>query len=432
MAILTIAIVAVTVWTILLLPYVLWLSKTTFFYFQRAYLLTSILTGLGLGIYKALGLKISNAITLDILPYQLFNISQEIVINRANQAFDSGGFVSAIVSGPVFISIYLIISLGLIALLFYKIIELITMVRGNTASTIMGMTIVESPALHTPFSFFHLIFLSKERQLDRESLSTIIKHEAVHTRQMHSLDILLVELLFTFTWFFPVLFIYKKYLNKLHEYIADEIVVRDVPTQEYGLLLIAQRMGDGKPLTHNFAKSELKSRFQKMTQLPSNKLHLAGFLTFFPLLLFCGSMLNNLKLENLGKVITPEIPESEKITSREVYMTPQGELKVVPKETKYGDIYTPQYPGGMDELMNLFQENLHIPAHIDMKSEKIFAKLNFDEEGRIILITYMKPVDTDVEKALQKVFDAMPLWEIPTVNGKKHRTEITLPISFGN
>ncbi len=432
MVILTIALVAISVWTILLIPYAIWLRKTTFFYFQRAYLLSSIISGILAGVFKTLGLPVIGTGSHGLMSAGLTRFSPDIIFSQANKAFDTGGLISSIVSSPIFTTIYLLVSLGLFAILAYKIIELITLVRGNSVSNIQGMTVVESPALHTPFSFFHLIFLSKERQLDEVSFRTIIKHESVHTKQLHSIDILLVELLLTFTWFFPILLLYKKYLNTLHEYIADDIVIRNIPAQQYGLLLISQRMGDGKALTHNFAKSALKSRFLKMAQIRSNKLHMVGFLSFFPLILFCGDLLNEWQLSNLGKIKIDEGLNEEASTIRELYLTPGGELKVVPKVTRYGDAFTPQYPGGELALTEYVSQNLRIPKHIDMKGQKIMTRLNFDEDGKIILITYLNKLTPEVEEAMNGVFKDMPLWEAPYVNGKKYRSEVVFPISFGN
>ena len=102
-------------------------------------------------------------------------------------------------------------------------------------------------------------------------------------------------------------------------------MIRDIPTQQYGLLLISQRMGDGKALTHNFAKSALKDRFLKMAQTRSNKMQMIGFLSFFPLILFCGDLLNKWQLSNLGKVVIHQELNEDSSTVRELYLTPGGE-----------------------------------------------------------------------------------------------------------
>jgi hypothetical protein len=67
-----------------------------------------------------------------------------------------------------------------------------------------------------------------------------------------------------------------------------------------------------------------------------------------------------------------------------------------------------------------------------MKGQKIFTRLNFDEDGKIILITYLNKLTPEVEEAMDKVFRDMPLWEAPIVKGKKYRSEVVFPISFGN
>ena len=119
MTILTIALVAISVWMILLIPYGIWLRKTTFFYAQRTYLLSSIIVGILAGIFKAYGLNLIGSGSRGLMNGDLLRFSPEIIFSQANKAFDTGGMVSSIVSSPLFTSIYLLVSLGLFAILVY-------------------------------------------------------------------------------------------------------------------------------------------------------------------------------------------------------------------------------------------------------------------------------------------------------------------------
>lgn len=430
MTILTIAFVAVFCWAVFLLPYVLWLRKTTFYTAQRIYLLTSILAGLVTGMLKALHLPVDPVLLYTgIANTQVGTPAQWT--GTLNQVLVPGGTVNQVLNGPVFLSVYFVVSIALLGLLIYKIIELVLVVRGNHSSTIEGMRVVESPQLHTPFSFFHLIFLSKERALDERSLKTIIRHEAVHTRQWHSLDIVLTELLLTFTWFCPVILLYKKYMVLLHEYMADANVLKELPAKEYGMLLLSQRMGAATSMAHHFAKSELKNRFSRMVQRPSSPWQLAGFLSLIPLALLSASLIHPLELDAISKEFIPkEVLKDEEDRGREIYVTPDGQWKVVEEPANIRDAYTPRFPGGQQALTDYLVENLHLDHTIKKESKRIIVRINFDTQGKVELITYMRPVHPEMEAELNRVFRSMPAWEIPVVNGKKHRAEIYIPISF--
>ncbi len=70
------------------------------------------------------------------------------------------------------------------------------------------------------FSFLRWIVVSRA---DYEgNFDTILNHELVHVQQRHSWDIIFLEVLQVVFWFNPVLIIYKKAIQQIHEYLADE------------------------------------------------------------------------------------------------------------------------------------------------------------------------------------------------------------------
>ena len=70
------------------------------------------------------------------------------------------------------------------------------------------------------FSFLHWIVISRS---DYESnFDTILNHELVHVRQRHSWDVIFLEILQVVFWFNPILIIYKKTLQQVHEFLADD------------------------------------------------------------------------------------------------------------------------------------------------------------------------------------------------------------------
>lgn len=74
-----------------------------------------------------------------------------------------------------------------------------------------------------PFSFFNQIIVSRNA-LAHPNIDLIIEHEKVHVKEMHTLDMLLAELLFAMQWFNPFAWLLKDSIKTNLEYIADHKV----------------------------------------------------------------------------------------------------------------------------------------------------------------------------------------------------------------
>ncbi|MBE9466356.1 TonB family protein [Dyadobacter subterraneus] len=111
----------------------------------------------------------------------------------------------------------------------------------------------------------------------------ILRHESVHIRQLHSLDILLIEILKVGFWFNPVLWFYKKSLQEVHEYLADE----EVPNREqYARFLVAYALNApiASLTNHFFNSSLLKSRIQMIYKNRNSQWALGKYLMIFPII----------------------------------------------------------------------------------------------------------------------------------------------------
>ncbi len=130
--------------------------------------------------------------------------------------------------------------------------------------------LVLHPLNYPPFSFFRNIFISR-KHYSGSPMEEIIEHEKAHVRQLHSLDILLAELLIIFQWFNPLVWIYKKIVTENHEFLADEAVLhRGFSPESYQLRIIAQLFGiRSMPATHNFNQSIIQKRLKMMKRSKS-------------------------------------------------------------------------------------------------------------------------------------------------------------------
>ncbi|MEJ7694326.1 M56 family metallopeptidase, partial [Daejeonella sp.] len=130
----------------------------------------------------------------------------------------------------------------------------------------------------TAFSFFKTLVVDK----DMPKIDTIIDHENVHMRQWHSADIIFIELAAIVNWFNPVMYLYKKEIRHIHEFIADEEASGLMQSKsDYALLLFSNTLGvDPFHLSNNFFnKSLLKRRVLMLhrTKSRSTRLWKYGF-----------------------------------------------------------------------------------------------------------------------------------------------------------
>jgi len=78
-------------------------------------------------------------------------------------------------------------------------------------------------------SFFNYLFVPKSELLNPMEY----EHELAHIKQWHSLDKLLLCILRAIFWFNPVIYFYKKSLDEIHEYLADQAVLDRNSTTDY-------------------------------------------------------------------------------------------------------------------------------------------------------------------------------------------------------
>jgi BlaR1 peptidase M56 len=116
---------------------------------------------------------------------------------------------------------------------------------------------------YVPHTFGNTIFLNEKAWYDGAIDKEILTHELAHARQLHTLDILVLEVLRIFFWFNPLLILYKRAMQLNHEFLADEAVIETFhnPKQYQQLLfqLVALRNPSSlsSPLNYHITKKRL-------------------------------------------------------------------------------------------------------------------------------------------------------------------------------
>lgn len=135
--------------------------------------------------------------------------------------------------------------------------------------------------LSYPFSFLHLIFINRQT-LSEANHGAMLEHERVHIRQWHWLDLIMLELLVAVQWFNPFAWLFRRSVKELHEYLADEEVLKQTPKLDYQMLLFSQVCGTSLFQPVNGFKSSLT---KKRILMMNNKRNKRWFAVFAALML---------------------------------------------------------------------------------------------------------------------------------------------------
>lgn len=297
---------------LLVLIYQLFFRKLTHFRWMRYYLLMSLVLPLLLPLTPWISLPFFSVEA--VVP--LSGIGQSFNSNishwiyelpdsqlAVNEAASQPRFTfAALVIGGIYImgAIYFFFALGR---QLYRIRQLLVRYEREKQP---GYWLVWLDGDTAPFSFLNYLFLGKScLKMDRDELEKVKQHELVHIRQRHSLDLLLLELINVVCWFNPFHRLFRKHLQDVHEYLADEQVAANGAWQPYARLLVEMsRRPLPVSLTAGFTARQIGRRIRMMSRHRSGRWSLLRFTVILPLsvsLLFLYSCLEEIP-ENYANV----------------------------------------------------------------------------------------------------------------------------------
>ena len=176
---------------------------------------------------------------------------------------------------------------GLYAKMGWNVCNIVRVVRmtrrGQRIPRGNGSVLVLSDRIRAPFSWMRYVVMSEEDYACGGG--TILVHEQAHQRLGHSWDLLLVDLLGCLQWFNPAMWLLRVELRAVHEYEADEQVLRcGVDAKDYQMLLIKKAVG-GRwySIANSLNHSNLKNRITMMLRKRSSRWARAKALYVLPL-----------------------------------------------------------------------------------------------------------------------------------------------------
>ena len=302
-----------------------------------------------------------------------------------------------------------------------------------------------------PFSWMRYIVLSR-KDLEENGREILI-HELAHIRNRHSWDLLLADLCIFVQWFNPAAWLLKQELQTLHEYEADETVLREgVDARKYQMLLIKKAVGTRLySMANSFNHSSLKKRITMMLKEKSNPWARVKYLYVLPLAALAVTAfarpevsavtdeISSAKVNDLAEMVKTNLPESVVEAVKDtlppgVTHVPQ-EVKDDLKGTPVFEVVEqmPEYPdGGMVGLMEYFKKNMRYPeaAKEAGMQGRVTVQFVVNKDGSISGAKVLRSVEPDFDAEAIRLVNAMPKWKPGTQKGEPVKVKYTVPVMF--
>jgi len=397
--------------------YWLFLRKDTFFHVNRFYLLTSLTlaTLVPLIDFRFLaGGPVSPVIIL---------LDPVLITPEKIEKVTAGHLSWFEIAGVIYLTGVFIFTLRLIVQLF----QLFILVRRNKITRQDGANIVFVDKGYSPFSFFNLIFIRKEYYIDGK-LTPVIAHEKIHIQQYHTFDLLFIEFAIILQWFNPFVWFMGRSVKSVHEFLADEgVLKKGFMKSDYQTLILNEAMGlQINNLTNNFNVSLLKKRITMMTKARSASWTLlkVGFAlpAFFAVLfLFTAGSINVLSAQDTQQK-SQQAQEQKAV--QEKASTEETVFVVVEK--------MPEYPGGEDALTEYLVSNIKYPVEAKTKGiqGRVFVSYIVEKDGAVTNAKILRGIGGGCDEEAVRVVSSMPKWIPGTQRGEPVRVQFNLPIMF--
>jgi len=421
--------------------YALLLRRETFFQLNRIYLIAASLLSFAIPLIQ------SNWVQNLFITQQVQNtINNSLVVHNPIIVYSFIPVQNTLTIGEVFNGIYISVTLFLVLRLLWQLFIL--------------KKAIEKPSPSAAYSFFKKISLGE----NQDKSGIIAKHEQVHARQWHSVDVMIIETVMIINWFNPVVYLYRFAIKYIHEFIADRHVVqRGTDKADYALLLLSQTFNVPTHTLVNpfYNHTLLKQRIRMLQKNKSHRISLIKYGLSAPLfmlmLVFSSATVNNSKAVNAinnktekvfstaaesavaGITDHAKIPDQEAVAVDqyvENYNKNINELKIDSTKSAGSDKFTsienrPQFPGSFADFL---RQNIKYPDAMREANihGTVLVEFIIEKDGTISHIKAVDGPGYGSEQEAERVMALSPKWKPAYQNGKPVKLGFTVPISFTN
>ncbi len=260
-----------------------------------------------------------------------------------------------------------------------------------------------------PSSWMHWIFIGP---IDlKQNAETVLRHELAHVRLRHSWDVVLCDLTCRLLWCLPFAWMLRQDLVDVHEFQADEAVLRGgVTIDEYEHLLVRKAVQTQVlPIMNTLRRGALKKRFAMMHSGPSSRKSRLKLLYLVPALVACLWVSAQAEEYNTylnGKLVTQEeIVAIDPSTIERVDVIHSQKKVLIETAPEPFDIVDqmPRFPGGDAAFYQYMAQHVRYPevATENGVEGTVTVKFIVEADGRI---THVQAVDSPSDEADAKVY----------------------------
>ncbi|WP_284462005.1 M56 family metallopeptidase [Chryseobacterium sp.] len=291
----------------------------------------------------------------------------------------------------------------------------------------------------SPFSFWRTIYIGKNYVKNNIIDPRIFLHEKSHLDQKHSIDLAIVQLINIFSWFNPILFLYKKAIVTNHEFLADEAVLsNEFNIREYQNLILEEILNaQNFPLTHSFNFNNTKKRFimMKAKKTKFSLLRKTAGITALAVatILFSERIYANnyVKNEKSQQESSITVPEYRKEASKSIFDTISPRKNSQIKDNT--NIIPAQYPDGLMSLRTKVSKIMDTGALEPLNGTiTATAYLHIDDLGKMTNVTVSGNNETFNKEFLKTVtaISNETTWKPATKDGKAIASVLKVPATM--
>ena len=313
----------------------------------------------------------------------------------------------------VLLAIYGLVSFILLIRMVVQLTSILRWRLKGKKQLLQGIEIIAVDSTITPFSFFNTIFINPGLHNEQETRQ-ILTHESTHARQLHSLDVLLSELMTVLFWINPAAWLLKREIRHNLEFLADNSVLKsgiDSKSYQYHLLQLSYQVPENQ-LINKFNISPLKKRITMMNQQKTKKAGILKYSLIVPLALALVLSSNAETIVNSAtKIVTSGgIAKTEKSVQQVSHEPTKSTVKFTAPVIKKDESDTekvlnkpdkmPVFPGGENALSSFIGHNLLYPIEAQEKGiqGKIYIRFLVNSKGKVTNPFIIKSIMENTKK----------------------------------
>jgi len=442
--------------------YWLFLKRDTFFRVNRVFLLLTLIASI-----------LIPTLEIPFQPEPMGAIENplhvlDVVVKASQQYLNSNMLEEVVVTATVkkvftwyqYVGIVYILGVFLFLIRFFRnLFQLFSWTKRSQIIREQGLRLVIMNDDYPPFSFLNSVFIGKE-DYQKANFNSILAHERVHVDQLHTFDLLMIEILTVVFWLNPVVWFYKYSIQEVHEYLVDDIVVNGaVNANEYKMHIVNQFAGgDLFRLANNFGQSTLKKRITMLGRLKTPRIALVKLLLIIPIFVvllsaFAFTIKEEEKLDSefsFKELLPRELNlfSSFRGDPIDFYNDSKNDFRIQStthsiNKLEYKEIINldevktitdemPVFPGGIRALQKYIAKQVKYPklAQSEQIEGRVFVSFVVNKEGIVINAALAKKVHPQLDREALRVVSSLPKWNPGKKDGEFVNIAYTVPVNF--